>query len=76
MGDEPTVLRWDPYDAAERDYPITTYQPLYYCADSLEHLKTSMRSYVNSMPRPFYTRYDSNLQLIEVDRNVKLGKRK
>ena len=31
----PTYLPWDPYHAAHQEFPVTTYQPIYYVADSI-----------------------------------------
>ena len=34
--DFPVIKEWDPYRAASHTYPITDYQPVYFCAESLE----------------------------------------
>lgn len=31
----PEVRAWDPFAACKQKYPITTYQPVYYAAESL-----------------------------------------
>jgi phenylalanine-4-hydroxylase len=33
--DAPEYRPWDPLSACKQKYPITTYQPVYYVADSL-----------------------------------------
>lgn len=33
--DVPEYRPWDPFSACKQKYPITTYQPVYYVADSL-----------------------------------------
>jgi hypothetical protein len=33
--DRPTFKPWDPNVAQHEEYPITTYQPIYFVADSL-----------------------------------------
>ena len=61
---------WDAAVAAEQDFPITTYQPIYFVADSLHEAKASMRDYARNMARPFYARYNSTTERIWVDRAV------
>lgn len=72
MSEEPEVLPWNPFNAGERDYPITTYQPTYYMASSFEDAKAEMQDFSNSFARPFNVRYNPYTQSIEVDRNVKI----
>jgi phenylalanine-4-hydroxylase len=35
----PEYRPWDPFEACKQEYPITTYQPVYYVADSLVRLQ-------------------------------------
>lgn len=53
---KPEVREWDPFKAGEQDYPITTYQPIYYAATSFEQAKLSMQQFSNSFARPFNVR--------------------
>mmetsp|Transcript_58869 Transcript_58869/g.80352 ORF Transcript_58869/g.80352 Transcript_58869/m.80352 type:complete len:438 (-) Transcript_58869:146-1459(-) len=69
--DTPLYRDWDPEDAATQDFPITTYQPLYFVADSLHSAKEKMRGYCESLQRPFFARYDENNEVIWVDRAIK-----
>ncbi|MEM1433138.1 MAG: ACT domain-containing protein [Pseudomonadota bacterium] len=62
---------WDPAEAAERPFPITEYQPLYFVAPSLFDAKARMRTYCEVLPRPFYARYSPTTQSIWVDRAVR-----
>ncbi len=39
MSDKPEIRDWDPFQAGEQEYPITTYQPIYYAAQSFEDAK-------------------------------------
>ena len=39
----PTILEWDPEVASKQDFPITTYQPVYFLAESLQDAKMKMR---------------------------------
>jgi phenylalanine-4-hydroxylase len=69
--DFPIYLPWDPQVAARTEYPITTYQPTYFVAESLEDAKLRMRDYAKALPRPFGVRYDRLSESIAVDRKVK-----
>ena len=40
--DRPEIRPWIPEQAAMQEYPITTYQPIYYCAESMEDAKDKM----------------------------------
>ena len=66
-----TFRDWDPAAAADRPYPVTEYQPVYFVADSLQEAKTRMRAFCQSLPRPFYARYNAATERIWVDRAVR-----
>lgn len=68
--ERPTVLNFDPFDVVKRDYPITTYQPIYYQAKSIHDLKLKIKEYLRTMPRSFSTSYDFKTQQVLVDRNL------
>lgn len=54
-------------------YPITTYQPLYFVAESFKDMKDKVREYAASLNRPFSVRYNPYTQTIEVlDKKEKL----
>jgi phenylalanine-4-hydroxylase len=72
MSEKPKVLSWDPFDASTRDYPITTYQPVYYMAKSFEDAKLQMRSFADSLHRPFHVSYNANTQSLQVDRALRV----
>jgi phenylalanine-4-hydroxylase len=38
----PTYLDWDPDSASKQEFPITTYQPTYFVADTLMDAKLKM----------------------------------
>lgn len=67
----PELRDWDPAAAAEQDFPITEYQPVYFVASSLRDARRRMRAYCESRPRPFYARLNSANQSIWVDRAVR-----
>jgi len=67
----PEYRDWDPNAAAERDHPITDYQPVYFVAESLQDAKQRMRAFCRELPRPFYARYNTATERIWVDRAVR-----
>jgi len=71
LNDEKPVLKpFDPFVAAQQDYPITTYQPMYFVADSFADAKDKMIAFAKSLSKPFNARYNPYTQSIEVDANV------
>jgi len=69
----PQYLEWDPEVAAETEYPITTYQPKYFVAESLQSAAELTRRFCSfGMRRPFYARLDDESGKIQtIDREVK-----
>ena len=67
----PELKPWDPVVAAEQDYPITEYQPVYFVAGSLQDAKARMHEYCRTLSRPFYARYNPATERIWVDRAVR-----
>ena len=70
MSNVPEIREWNPFKAGETEYPITSYQPVYYQAKSFEDAKVQMQAFSNSFARPFNVRYNPYTQLIEVDSNI------
>ena len=69
--ESPIIKPWEPDVAAEQDYPITTYQPVYFVADSLSDAKERMRRFCDEgINKPFGVRYKHFSNTIEVDRGV------
>lgn len=68
-----TCSPWEPAKAAVQAYPITTYQPIYYVADSLRDAKDRMRAYCEGMKRGFHVTYDPASQSVSVDRAIVRG---
>jgi phenylalanine-4-hydroxylase len=66
----PQRLNWDPECAAEQDFPITKFQPVYFVADSLQSGKELMEAFSRGLTRPFYARYNPTTHRIWVDRAV------
>lgn len=73
-GSPPIMLPWDPYVASTTAFPITTYQPKYFVAESLADAKQRMRSYTQQMPRPFYARYNALTHSVWVDRAIRVNR--
>lgn len=72
-GKKPEYREWNPFNAADQSYPITTYQPIYYIAESFEQAKDRMVEFSKTLSRPFNVRYNPYTLSIEVDANVKMS---
>ncbi len=72
-GKKPEYREWNPFNAAEQSFPITTYQPIYYVAESFEQAKERMVEFSKTLSRPFNVRYNPYTCSIEVDANVKMN---
>uniref|UniRef100_A0AAV1UY34 phenylalanine 4-monooxygenase n=1 Tax=Peronospora matthiolae TaxID=2874970 RepID=A0AAV1UY34_9STRA len=68
--DGPEHRPWDPFLACKQKYPITTYQPVYYVADSLFDAKEKMRTFCEDLKKPFQARYNPYSQTVMIDRAV------
>jgi phenylalanine-4-hydroxylase len=72
--DAPRHLPWDPAVASVTSYPITTYQPTYFVAESFSDAKHKLREFSGTLPKPFYARYNPMTQSVWVDRALTLDK--
>jgi phenylalanine-4-hydroxylase len=70
----PEIRPWNPEDAAALDFPITTYQPVYFLAESLQDAKDQMRAYCEDLPRPFFAQWNATNDTIHMDRPVQRTK--
>mmetsp|Transcript_16923 Transcript_16923/g.30324 ORF Transcript_16923/g.30324 Transcript_16923/m.30324 type:complete len:523 (+) Transcript_16923:145-1713(+) len=70
MTDEPELLEFDPFVAGKQEYPITTYQPLYFVAESFVDAQERMREYASSLRRPFNVRYNNITCSLDIDRDI------
>jgi phenylalanine-4-hydroxylase len=65
----PMYLPWDPHHAAQQEFPITTYQPIYYVADSildaLEKLKLFCDTHLEPK-KPYTVSYNPTTERIDV----------
>eukprot|EP00586_Coscinodiscus_wailesii_P001589 CAMPEP_0172484608 /NCGR_PEP_ID=MMETSP1066-20121228/12145_1 /TAXON_ID=671091 /ORGANISM="Coscinodiscus wailesii, Strain CCMP2513" /LENGTH=472 /DNA_ID=CAMNT_0013249253 /DNA_START=206 /DNA_END=1624 /DNA_ORIENTATION=+ len=69
-GGTPEMKPWDPNVAALQEFPITTYQPIYFLAESLQDAKLRMRRYCEDLPRPFFAQYHPHDETVYIDRPV------
>ncbi|XP_044734458.1 protein henna-like isoform X2 [Chrysoperla carnea] len=66
LSGEPELRPFDPSKTALQKYPITTYQPIYYVAESFNDAKDRMIKYAQTIPRGFGVRYNAYTQSIDV----------
>lgn len=66
MSDKPKLLPLDPEKTSITEYPITTYQPTYFVADSFEKVKEQVANYSTTLKRPFSVRYNPFTQSVEI----------
>ena len=71
MPTRPVIRQWDPADAALQEFPITTYQPVYFLAESLGEAKVRMREYCEGLPRPFFALWAPQTRTVHIDRPVR-----
>ena len=66
-GQRPEYRTFDPEVACKHKYPITTYQPVYYVANSFESMKEQMRTFASTkLDRPFALRYNPYTMAVDV----------
>ncbi|PRP81521.1 phenylalanine-4-hydroxylase [Planoprotostelium fungivorum] len=64
--EKPKLLPFVPEVAATTKYPITTYQPTYFVAESFQDAKEKVIEFAARMNRPFSVRYNPWTQSVEV----------
>eukprot|EP00929_Paragymnodinium_shiwhaense_P094224 TRINITY_DN54662_c0_g1_i1.p1 TRINITY_DN54662_c0_g1~~TRINITY_DN54662_c0_g1_i1.p1 ORF type:complete len:526 (+),score=31.52 TRINITY_DN54662_c0_g1_i1:66-1580(+) len=67
---KPNLQDFDPFQCAEFEYPITTYQPTYFVGESIEDMKEKIEKYCDRMPKPFHPCYDPVTNTISPSRHV------
>jgi phenylalanine-4-hydroxylase len=70
----PELRPWDPEVASKQEFPITSYQPVYFVAESLMDAKIKMRQYCEDLPRPFFALHNEQTDTIHIDRPVQRTK--
>ncbi|CAL1130890.1 unnamed protein product [Cladocopium goreaui] len=71
----PVLRPLDPWEAAKQDYPITTYQPVMFVANSLEDAESRIAQFCDSLTRPFFPQYDPLTQTIRVTKAIQRAER-
>ncbi|KAK7497276.1 hypothetical protein BaRGS_00011570 [Batillaria attramentaria] len=66
LSDKPEVRPFDPAKTSVQSYPITSFQPVYFAADSFDDAKVKLRAFAATIPRPFSVRYNAYTQSVEV----------
>lgn len=66
LSDKPQIKEFEPEVTGLQKYPITSYQPIYFVADSFESAIDKMIKFADTIPRPFGVRYNAYTQSIEV----------
>jgi phenylalanine-4-hydroxylase len=56
------------------DFPISSVQPYYFLAESLENAKVKITEYCNQINRPFHASYNNKTSSVEIDRKIKTRK--
>jgi len=69
--ERPKILPFDADAMAKQSFPITTYQPVYYMAESLEDAKEKTGIFCDSLQRPFFPSYDALTQSVGVSKAVR-----
>eukprot|EP00040_Diaphanoeca_grandis_P010487 m.53683 g.53683 ORF g.53683 m.53683 type:complete len:446 (+) comp21801_c0_seq2:149-1486(+) len=74
LSDEPEIKEFDPNVTGVQKYPVTTFQPTYFVAQSFDDAKDKMRQFAAKLKRPFQTRYNpytQSIELLETSHNLK-----
>ncbi|RUS86363.1 hypothetical protein EGW08_005881 [Elysia chlorotica] len=66
LSDKPEVRPFEPEKTCVQNYPITSFQPIYFVADSFEDAKIKLKHFAATIPRPFSVRYNPYTQSVEV----------
>lgn len=73
--ERPDIVPFDPVVAAKQPYPITTYQPVLFCAESMHDAKSNIHRFCDMLTRPFFPQYDPLTQNICVTKAVRRAPR-
>ncbi|KAK3703955.1 hypothetical protein QZH41_014175 [Actinostola sp. cb2023] len=66
LSDKPEKRPLDPEKTSVQSYPITSYQPVYFVAESFKSAREKVRDFAAQIPRPFNVRYNPYTQTVEV----------
>ncbi|KAI1703944.1 biopterin-dependent aromatic amino acid hydroxylase domain-containing protein [Ditylenchus destructor] len=65
----PEILRFDPDRVVQQECLITTFQTAYFYTRNFEEAQQKLRTFTNSMNRPFVVRYNPYTECVEVLNN-------
>lgn len=71
-GKTPQYMPFVPEVVAKTSYPITTLQPTYVVAESIDEMKNKLLDYAKTQKKPFSVQYLPQSQTIDVDSNIVL----
>ena len=66
LSDKPETAPFDPAQTCRTQYPITSYQPKYFVAESFADAKNKLTFWAATIPRPFQVSYNPYTQRIEL----------
>jgi phenylalanine-4-hydroxylase len=66
LSKEPKLLPWDPFEAAKLEFPITTYQPVYFVAEDFKDATAKFREFMTTLDPPFQLKYNPAARRIKV----------
>eukprot|EP00127_Corallochytrium_limacisporum_P001205 Clim_evm40s44 gene=Clim_evmTU40s44 len=66
LTDEPKHKQFVPEVTSLTEYPITSYQPTYFVAESFDDAKEKVRAYARTLSRKFGVRYNPYTESIEI----------
>jgi phenylalanine-4-hydroxylase len=65
LTEEPEHRSFEPEKTCLQEYPITSFQPVYYIADSFKDAKDKMSAFTMTIPKPFSIKYNPYTQSID-----------
>jgi len=69
LTDKPDVRLFEPDKAADQEYPVTAFQPIYFVSESFKISKDKLSAYASKIPKPFSLRYNPYTQTVETITN-------
>jgi phenylalanine-4-hydroxylase len=66
LTDKPELRPFNPAETAIQPYPVTSFQPVYYVAESFEDAKKKLRDFAATLNRPFDVYYNPYTQRVDV----------
>lgn len=70
LTNEPEIIFFEPSIAAITKFPITTFQPKYFVAESFEEAKIKLTTWASTIPKPFQVRYNPYTERVDILDNM------